>query len=124
MRVRFVAERGNRGYDDTEVQLTGIRSLPKFILITGADFQTPVATGKAFLSGDALVIEADLREQEFQYYPTIGFESIEEAQEAGITVIRESELHTVSLQPNPNNDPEIKTIEQQLADGTASLLNA
>ncbi len=122
MKVRFIAEKGNRGYDDTEVQLSGIRNLPKFILITAEDFQTPVGTGKAYISDDVLFIEADLREQEFQFYPTIGFESISEEALNGIMFIREAELHTVSLQPTPNNDPEIKTIREQIEEGSAIII--
>jgi hypothetical protein len=122
MKVRFVAEKGNKGSDDVEVVLEGIKNLPKFILITAEDFTTPVATGKAFIEGNELMIEADIREQEFGLYPTIGFESIIEDAGNGSVVVRESELHTVSLQPVPNNDPAIKTISEQITEGTAQLI--
>lgn len=122
MKVRFVAEKGNKGFDDVEVLLTGIRNLPKHIIITAEDFTTPIGTGKAYIKDDALKIEADLREQEFDLYPTIGIESISEEDSYGIIIVRESELHTISLQPHPNTDPGIKTITEQIKEGTAELI--
>lgn len=122
MKVRFVVEKGNKGFDDVEVLLAGIKNLPKHILITAEDFTTPIGTGKAYVSGDALKVEADLREQEFGLYPTIGIESIYEEDSDGVIIVKESELHTVSLQPHPNTDPGIKTITEQIQEGTAELI--
>jgi hypothetical protein len=122
MKVRFVAEKGNKGDDNVEVDINGIKNLPKFIIITAEDYTTAVATGKAFISNDELQVEADLREQEFDLYPTIGFESITEENSNGSIIIKESELLTVSLQPNPNTDVHIKTIGEQISEGTAELI--
>ena len=122
MKVRFVAERGNKGDDDVVVVLPGIKNLPKFIIITAEDFTTAIGTGKVFVAENELKVEADLREQEFNLYPTIGFESILEEDIDGSIMIQESELHTVSLQPNPNTDPQIKTIREQIQEGSAELL--
>lgn len=121
MKVRFVAEKGHKGLDDVEVLLKGIKNLPKHLLITAEDFTTPIGTGKAFISNNELKVEADIREQEFGLYPTIGIESIDEENVDGIIIVRESELHTISLQPHPNTDPQIKTIEEQIREGTAEL---
>src|SRR3982751_3937601 len=107
MRIRFVAEKGKKGDDNVEIDLQGIRNLPKFLIITAEDFTTAIGTGKAFIDNNELQVEADLREQEFHLYPTIGFESIVEVDADGSIIIKESELHTVSLQPNPNNDSDI-----------------
>lgn len=122
MLVRFVAEKGNLGDDKVEIVLPGIKNLPKFVIITAEDFTTAIGTGKVFLMDNELKVEADLREQEFNNYPTIAFESLLEEQINGSIIIKESELHTISLQPNPNNDPRIKTINEQIKEGTASVL--
>ena len=122
MKVRFVAERGNKGNDEVMVALPGIKNLPRFIIITAEDFSTAIGTGKVFIAENELKVEADLREQEFNLYPTIGFESILEEDIDGLIIVRESELHTISLQPNPNTDPQIKTIREQIQEGTAELL--
>ena len=122
MNVRFVAERGAKGEDNIIVDLTGLKDLPKYVVITAEDYQTPIATGKVFIDGDVLKVEADLREQEFNHYPTIGFESIHETEVDGNIIILESELHTVSLQPNPNSDPGVKTISEQIELGIAEML--
>ncbi len=121
MKVRFVAERGNKGDDNVEVDLSGIKNLPKFVIITAEDFTTAIGTGKVFIDNSELKVEADLREQEFHLYPTIGFESLVEENINGFVIIRESELHTVSLQPNPNTDSQIKTIMEQINNGTAEI---
>ncbi|MEJ7768645.1 MAG: hypothetical protein WKF89_12585 [Chitinophagaceae bacterium] len=122
MKVRFVVEKGKKGPDNVEVLLHGIKNLPKNILITAEDYTTPIGTGKAFLIDDQLVVEADLREQEFDLYPTIAFESIREDNTHETIIIKESELHTVSLQPFPNTDPDIKTINEQIAEGNAEVI--
>ncbi len=121
MKVRFVAERGNKGDDNVEVDLSGIKNLPKFVIITAEDFTTAIGTGKVFIDNSELKVEADLREQEFHLYPTIGFESLVEENINGFVLIRESELHTVSLQPNPNTDSQIKTIMEQISNGMAEI---
>lgn len=121
MKVRFVAERGNKGNDNVEVDLSGIKNLPKFVIITAEDFTTAIGTGKVFIDNSELKVEADLREQEFHLYPTIGFESLVEENINGFVLIRESELHTVSLQPNPNTDSQIKTIMEQISNGMAEI---
>lgn len=121
MKVRFVAEKGNRGNDNVEIDLAGIKNLPKYIVITAEDFTTAIGTGKVFIADNELKVEADLREQEFGLYPTIGFESIIEDNINGAIVIKAMELHTISLQPNPNNDILIKTILEQINDGTAEI---
>ncbi len=123
MKVRFVAEKGSNGIDDVEVVLSGIKDLPKHILITAADFSTPIGTGRAYIEGNELLVEADIREQEFDLFPTIGFESINEEAKDGKIIIYESILHTVSLQQYPNTDPGIKTINQQLEEGSAELIS-
>jgi len=123
MKVRFVAEMGNVGDDNVRVDLSGIRNLPKFIIITAEDYTTAIGTGKVFIADNVLKVEADLREQEFQLYPTIGFESIIEGNINGSVVIKEMELITVSLQPSPNTDIEIKTIQDQIKDGTAEIFD-
>lgn len=122
MKVRFVAEKGNKGDDNIEVILPGIKNIPKFIVITAEDFTTAIGTGKVFLLDKELKVEADLREQEFNCYPTIGYESLVEEEVDGAIIVRESKLHTVSLQPNPNTDKQIKTISEQLKEGSAQLL--
>ncbi len=122
MKVRFVAERGTKGEDNVEVALSGIKNLPKFIIITAEDFTTAIGTGKVFIDNNELKVEADLREQEFHLYPTIGFESLVEDNINGTVIIIESELQTVSLQPNPNTDSEIKTIIEQINNGMAEIL--
>jgi hypothetical protein len=122
MKVRFVAEKGNKGDDNVTVVLQGIRNLPKYIMITAGDFSTPIGTGKVYVIDNNLKVESDLREQEFHLYPTIGFESILEEDVDGSIIVKESELHTVSLQPAPNNDPQIKTIMEQILEGSAELL--
>ena len=122
MKVRFIAEKGNKGDDNIEVDLLGIKNLPKFLIITAEDYTTAVGTGKAYLDNNELRVEADLREEEFKLYPTIGFESILEEDIEGFVVIRESELLTISLQPNPNTDVQIKTIEDQIKEGSAEIL--
>src|ERR1044072_5571813 len=114
MKVRFVAEKGNKGDDDVVVVLPGIKNLPKFIIITAADFTTAIGTGRVYIDENELKVEADLREQEFELYPTIGFESLLEEDVNGSIIVKESELHTVSLQPQPNTDPQIKTITEQI----------
>lgn len=121
MKVRFVAERGNKGDDNVEVDLSGIKNLPKFVIITAEDFTTAIGTGKVFIDNSELKVEADLREQEFHLYPTIGFESLVEENINGFVIIRESELHTVSLQSNPNTDSQIKTIMEQISNGMAEI---
>jgi hypothetical protein len=121
MKVRFVAERGNKGDDNVEVDLSGIKNLPKFVIITAEDFTTAIGTGKVFIDNSELKVEADLREQEFHLYPTIGFESLVEENINGFVLIRESELHTVSLQHNPNTDSQIKTIMEQINNGMAEI---
>ncbi len=123
MKVRFVAERGNKGDDNVEVDLYGIKNLPKFVIITAEDFTTAIGTGKVFIDNSVLKVEADLREQDFHLYPTIGFESIVEETINGFVLIRESELHTISLQPNPNTDSQIKTILEQIDNGTAEIFD-
>jgi hypothetical protein len=122
MKVRFVAERGNKGDDNVEVNLFGIKNLPKFVIITAEDFTTAIGTGKVFIDNSELKVEADLREQEFHLYPTIGFESLVEENINGFVLIRELELHTVSLQYNPNTDSHIKTIMEQINNGMAKIL--
>ncbi len=122
MKVRFVVEKGSNTYDNVEVVLSGIKELPKHILITAEDFSTPIGTGKAYISGNELLVEADIREEEFDLFPSIGFESLVEENEQGKVIIKESILHTVSLQSNPNTDPDIKTINQQLKEGNAKLI--
>lgn len=119
--MRFVAERGNKGDDNVEVDLSGIKNLPKFVIITAEDFTTAIGTGKVFIDNSELKVEADLREQEFHLYPTIGFESLVEENINGFVLIRESELHTVSLQHNPNTDSQIKTIMEQINNGMAEI---
>jgi hypothetical protein len=119
MKVRFVAERGIKGDDNVTVELSGIRNLPKYVMITAEDYTTAIGTGKVFIADNVLKVEADLREQEFQLFPTIGFESIVENNENGSIIIKELEVLTVSLQSSPNTDIEIKTIQDQLKDGTA-----
>lgn len=121
MKVRFVAERGNKGDDNVEVDLSGIKNLPKFVIITAEDFITAIGTGKVFIDNSELKVEADLREQEFHLYPTIGFESLVEENINGFVIIRESELHTVSLQSNPNTDSQIITIMEQINNGMAEF---
>ena len=122
MKVRFVAEKGNKGEDNVAITLSGIKNLPKFLIITAEDFTTAIGTGKAFIDNNELKIEADLREQEFHLYPTIGFESIVEETINESIIIKESELHTISLQPHPNTDDEIRTIFEQINNGTAEIL--
>ena len=122
MKVRFVVEKGNKGFDDVEVVISGIKNLPKHILITAEDFTTPIGTGKVYIADNELKVEADLREQEFGLYPTIGIESILEEDTDGVIIVKESELHTVSMQPHPNTDPGIKTIDEQIREGTAEII--
>ena len=122
MKVRFVAERGNKGDDNVEVNLSGIKNLPKFVIITAEDFTTAIGTGKVFINDNELKVEADLREQDFHFYPAIGFESIVEENIDGYLLVQESELHTVSLQYNPNTDSHIKTIMEQINNGMAKIL--
>ena len=54
MKVRFVAEKGNKGDDNVVVVLPGIKSLPKFVIITAADFTTAIGTGKVYVSENEL----------------------------------------------------------------------
>lgn len=122
MKVRFVADKGNKGDDNVEVDLSGIKNLPKFLIITAEDYTTAIGTGKVFIDNNELKVEADLREQEFHLYPAIGFESIVEDNINGSIIVRESELHTISLQPNPNTDSYIKTITDQINSGMAEIL--
>ncbi len=122
MKVKFVAEKGSKGCDDVEVILSGIMGMPKHILITAEDFSTPIGTGRAYIEKNQLMVEADIREQEFNLFPTIGFESTKEEAGDGKIVVLESILHTVSLQHHPNSDPGIKTINQQLEEGSAELV--
>lgn len=121
MKVSFTAEKGNHGIDNVIVLLSGIRDLPKFMLITAEDFMTPIGTCKVEIKDNELVVGADLREEEFDLYPTIGFECLLEENIDGQIIVKESLLHTISLQSTPNLDPEIKTINEQIKDGTARV---
>jgi len=122
MKVRFTAEKGNKGIDNVTVIVSGIKELPKYMLITAEDFTTPIGTGKVETKNNELIVEADLREEEFDLYPTIGFESLLEEDLDGQIIVKQSLLHTVALQSTPNLDPEIKTINEQIREGTAEVL--
>lgn len=122
MKVRFTAEKGNKGIDNVTVIISGIQELPKYMLITAEDFATPIGTGKVETRNNELIVEADIREEEFDLYPTIGFESLLEEDLDGHIIVKQSLLHTVSLQSTPNLDPEIKTINEQIKEGTAEVL--
>lgn len=122
MKVRFTAEKGNKGIDNVTVIISGIKELPKYMLITAEDFATPIGTGRVETNNNELIVEADLREEEFDLYPAIGFESLLEEDLDGQIIVKQSLLHTIVLQSTPNLDPEIKTINQQIKEGTAEVL--
>ncbi len=122
MKVRFTAEKGNKGQDNVTIVVSGIKELPKYMLITAEDFATPIGTGKVETKNNELVVEADLREEEFDLYPAIGFECLLEENLDGHIFVKESLLQSLSLQSTPNLDPELKTINQQIKEGTAEIL--
>lgn len=122
MKVRFTAEKGNKGIDNVTVIVSGIQELPKYMLITAEDFTTPIGTGKVETKNNELIVEADLREEEFDLYPAIGFESLLEEDLNGQIIVKESLLLNVCLQSTPNLDPELKTINEQIKEGTARIL--
>ncbi|MEO6930181.1 MAG: hypothetical protein ABI151_01060 [Chitinophagaceae bacterium] len=121
-RIRFIAEKGNMGADNVTILLDGIEELPKFLLITVEDVIAPIATGKAFLENGLLMVETELREEDFDLYPAIGFENLEQVEVAGVVTVKRSVLHNVSLQSAPSADPKILSIRGQLDSGEALLI--
>lgn len=121
-RIRFIADKGNRGQNNVTILLDGMEELPKFLPITTEDDAIPVATAKAFIENGLLMIEAELREEDFKLYPAIGFESLEEEDVEGNVKVTRSILHNVLLQSMPNVDLEILSIEGQLNSGEALLM--
>lgn len=121
-KIRFIAEKGNKGPDNVTILLEGMEDLPKYLMITADDFMTPIGTAKAFVENNLLVIEAELREEAFRFFPAIGFECLEEEITGEDIIVKRSTLQNIFLQEEPNVDPAILSIEGQLGSGEALLM--
>lgn len=121
-RIRFIVEKGNKGPDNVTMVLSGMEELPKYLMITSDDFTTPIGTGKAFIENGFLVVEAELKEDDFRLNPAIGFESLEEEVFDGNIIVKRSILHSVSLREAVNGDPELLSVSEQLNSGEALLM--
>lgn len=121
-KIRFIAEKGNKGPDNVTILLEGMEDLPKYLMIMAEDFMTPIGTAKAFIENNLLMIEAELREESFRLYPAIGFECLEEDIVEEDVIVKRSTLQNIFLQASPNVDPAILSIEGQLGSGEALLM--
>lgn len=121
-KIRFIAEKGNKGPDNVTILVAGMEDLPKYMMVTAEDFVSPIGTAKAFIENNVLMIEAELREEDFRLFPAIGFDCLEEEITENDIVVKRSTLQNIFLQEGPNVDPEILSISGQLGSGEALLM--
>jgi hypothetical protein len=116
-KISFIAERGNPGADGMAVDLAGIRLSDRPVkLLSNFNATQIVGFCKVSIVPDGLLVETEVPEQLLDAYPAIGYHVLEsKSDELGGCAITACTLQAVSLSANPNVDPAIKTIREQLA---------
>jgi len=110
----IIVEKGIVGSDGTVVDIS---SWPKKITVPILkEFQHGNVIGEAVCKKTLNGISADFEidEKYLPLYPSIGGKIIKDRIESGIRYIDEFELTSVSLNTSPNQDPEIKNVEEQI----------
>lgn len=62
-----------------------------------------------------LIVDAFVSDAGLDMYPAVGITVLEQTEIDGIRVVTKCKLNHVSLCSNPNADPTIKTIREQIA---------
>lgn len=115
-KTTFIIECGNVGSDGIVIMPGAFKNLPKEMPLTRDFKQTPIL-GHANIFDDNGIIKAEgeIDESLFDLTPAIGFQVLKSREENGIKIIDEANLRYVSLNAQPNADPNIKSIREQLS---------
>lgn len=74
----------------------------------------PIAAGRLFIEGDVIKCEASLPEECLQMYPYLGLRDVTPGMEEGQKIIHTGMVMSLGIGAEPNEDPAIKTIAEQI----------
>lgn len=115
-KVTFVIEAGNVDIHGDILKIEGVKIPDKVHLLRNFDHSAvPIGKCEVFKEDGVLKAEAEIPDELLNAYPAIGFSCLSHHKdENGNTVIDDAKLLCVSLCDQPNADPSIKRISDQL----------